>query len=160
MICKQSNHLPGDAELYEGRGERLNHSRLITDELASRLFFPPQVCYSHQCRRRRITCERSVLFLDSIFCFRQKIKRPFKRPPPAGGDPCTYLCGNSLGLLPRPAEALVHQEIRIWGSRQALSTSMSQFHFIPPCPNCHFSCSQGCSGSSRSSIWKGMGKHH
>jgi kynureninase len=65
----------------------------------------------------------------SSFCFRQKIKQA---PSPAGEDPCTYLCGNSLGLLPQPAEALVRQEIRIWGSRQAPSTSMSQFHFISP----------------------------
>jgi hypothetical protein len=44
--------------------------------------------------------------------------------PPAGEDPCVYLCGNSLGLLPQPAEALVQQEIRVWGSRQASSKSM------------------------------------
>src|SRR6266404_3645490 len=46
-------------------------------------------------------------------CFRAhcKIKRPL------GEEPCTYLCGNSLGLLPKPAEALVQEELRVWGSR-------------------------------------------
>ncbi|KAI9510864.1 kynureninase [Russula earlei] len=34
-----------------------------------------------------------------------------------GEDPCTYLCGNSLGLLPQPVQALVQQELRVWGSR-------------------------------------------
>lgn len=46
--------------------------------------------------------------------------RPFKRLlPPSGEDPCIYFCGNSLGLLPQSAEALVQQELRVWGSRQA-----------------------------------------
>ncbi|KAI0040486.1 kynureninase [Auriscalpium vulgare] len=31
-------------------------------------------------------------------------------------EPCTYLCGNSLGLLPKRSEALVAQEFRVWGS--------------------------------------------
>jgi hypothetical protein len=48
-----------------------------------------------------------------------QIKRPLKRPDLAGEEPCTYLCGNSLGLLPKPAEALVQEEFRVWGSRQA-----------------------------------------
>ncbi|KAH9043181.1 pyridoxal phosphate-dependent transferase [Lactarius pseudohatsudake] len=34
-----------------------------------------------------------------------------------GEEPCTYLCGNSLGLLPKPAEVLVQEELRVWGSR-------------------------------------------
>ncbi|KAI0006082.1 kynureninase [Russula compacta] len=34
-----------------------------------------------------------------------------------GEGPCTYLCGNSLGLLPHSAEALVRQEFHVWGSR-------------------------------------------
>ncbi|KAI0256755.1 kynureninase [Lactifluus subvellereus] len=36
------------------------------------------------------------------------------RPEPAGEEPCTYLCGNSLGLLPQAAEALVQEEFRVW----------------------------------------------
>lgn len=38
-----------------------------------------------------------------------------------GDEPCTYLCGNSLGLLPKPAEALVQEEFRVWGSRAVLA---------------------------------------
>jgi kynureninase len=49
----------------------------------------------------------------------RKHNTPLKRPQPPGEHPCTYLCGNSLGLLPQPAEALVQQEFRVWASRQA-----------------------------------------
>ncbi|KAH9981245.1 kynureninase [Lactifluus volemus] len=37
-----------------------------------------------------------------------------------GEEPCTYLCGNSLGLLPKASEALVQEEFRVWGSRAVL----------------------------------------
>ncbi|KAI0318648.1 pyridoxal phosphate-dependent transferase [Amylostereum chailletii] len=30
---------------------------------------------------------------------------------------CTYLCGNSLGLLPKRSAALVQEEFRVWGSK-------------------------------------------
>ncbi len=51
--------------------------------------------------------------LSNLLSAHCKIKRPL------GEEPCTYLCGNSLGLLPKPAEALVQEELRVWGSRQA-----------------------------------------
>ncbi|KAH8117334.1 pyridoxal phosphate-dependent transferase [Phellopilus nigrolimitatus] len=31
--------------------------------------------------------------------------------------PCTYLCGNSLGALPKRAQALVEEELRVWATR-------------------------------------------
>ncbi|KAI0035697.1 pyridoxal phosphate-dependent transferase [Vararia minispora EC-137] len=34
-----------------------------------------------------------------------------------GDARCVYLCGNSLGLLPKRAEALVQEEFRVWGSK-------------------------------------------
>ncbi|TFK84620.1 kynureninase [Polyporus arcularius HHB13444] len=32
-------------------------------------------------------------------------------------QPCTYLCGNSLGLLPKRAKKLVEEELEVWGTR-------------------------------------------
>ncbi|KAI0720958.1 kynureninase [Cerioporus squamosus] len=32
-------------------------------------------------------------------------------------EPCTYLCGNSLGLLPKRAKKLVEEELEVWGTR-------------------------------------------
>ncbi|KAI1794492.1 kynureninase [Ganoderma leucocontextum] len=32
-------------------------------------------------------------------------------------EPCTYLCGNSLGLLPKRAKSLVQEEIEVWATR-------------------------------------------
>ena len=57
--------------------------------------------------------------------------RPFERLLPLGEDPCIYLCGNSLGLLPQSAEALVHQELRVWGSRQAYLIALLIANFSP-----------------------------
>ncbi|KAH9484228.1 Kynureninase [Psilocybe cubensis] len=39
---------------------------------------------------------------------------------------CTYLCGNSLGLLPKPASDLVQQELRVWATRAVIG------HFSHP----------------------------
>jgi len=35
----------------------------------------------------------------------------------AGNAPCTYLCGNSLGLLSKTSESLVQGEMKVWASR-------------------------------------------
>ncbi|KAI8058995.1 hypothetical protein BC940DRAFT_338509 [Gongronella butleri] len=32
-------------------------------------------------------------------------------------DPCTYLCGNSLGLMPKQTRTLVNQEFDAWSRR-------------------------------------------
>jgi kynureninase len=32
-------------------------------------------------------------------------------------EPCVYLCGNSLGLLPKQSASLVKEELHVWGSR-------------------------------------------
>ena len=57
-------------------------------------------------------------------------KTPVEPPSPfsPGEDPCIYLCGNSLGLLPQQAESLVQQEFRVWGSRQASSITFILFY--------------------------------
>ncbi|GBE82014.1 Kynureninase [Sparassis crispa] len=37
--------------------------------------------------------------------------------PELADAPCTYLCGNSLGVLPRRARALVDEEMEVWATR-------------------------------------------
>ena len=32
-------------------------------------------------------------------------------------NPCTYLCGNSLGLMPKRSRKLVEEELQVWGTR-------------------------------------------
>ena len=41
-------------------------------------------------------------------------------PTTDGTDPCVYLCGNSLGLMPRTARARVHEELQTWATRAVL----------------------------------------
>ncbi|MGI4872239.1 MAG: kynureninase [Janthinobacterium lividum] len=47
---------------------------------------------------------------DALAAFRAE----FHIPPGPDGRPCTYLCGNSLGLLPIAARAAVEQEFTAW----------------------------------------------
>ncbi len=47
---------------------------------------------------------------DSLRGYREQ----FFVPPGPDGRPCAYLCGNSLGLQPRAARALVEQELGAW----------------------------------------------
>lgn len=47
---------------------------------------------------------------DPLRAFRDE----FEHPLDASGRPLTYLCGNSLGLLPKAARALVHEELEDW----------------------------------------------
>jgi kynureninase len=48
--------------------------------------------------------------VDPLASYREQ----FCIPRSAGGDECTYLCGNSLGLAPRKARAYVEQELLAW----------------------------------------------
>ena len=52
---------------------------------------------------------------DPLRAFRDE----FERPTGPGGAPLAYLCGNSLGLLPRAARTLVNEELDDW-SRHAV----------------------------------------
>ncbi|KAH9901061.1 kynureninase [Cubamyces lactineus] len=38
-------------------------------------------------------------------------------PEEMADEPCTYLCGNSLGLLPKRSKKLVEEELEVWGTR-------------------------------------------
>ncbi|KAI0748258.1 kynureninase [Daedaleopsis nitida] len=40
-----------------------------------------------------------------------------KVPAEIADEPCTYLCGNSLGLLPKRARKLVEEELDVWSTR-------------------------------------------
>ncbi|KAI0375030.1 kynureninase [Pilatotrama ljubarskyi] len=37
--------------------------------------------------------------------------------PEIADEPCTYLCGNSLGLLPKRSKKLVEEELEVWATR-------------------------------------------
>ncbi|KAH9842665.1 kynureninase [Rhodofomes roseus] len=37
--------------------------------------------------------------------------------PALADQPCTYLCGNSLGVLPKRSKQLVEEELQVWGTR-------------------------------------------
>ena len=50
---------------------------------------------------------------DSLAAFRAE----FHVPPGPDGRPCTYLCGNSLGLLPVAARAAVEAEFKAWETK-------------------------------------------
>jgi kynureninase len=43
-------------------------------------------------------------------------REQFHIPPAQDGSECIYLCGNSLGLMPKAAEELVRQELRDWAT--------------------------------------------
>ncbi|KAI0636839.1 kynureninase [Trametes polyzona] len=38
-------------------------------------------------------------------------------PADLADEPCTYLCGNSLGLLPKRSKKLVQEELEVWATR-------------------------------------------
>lgn len=38
----------------------------------------------------------------------------------AEDHPCTYLCGNSLGLLPKCSKELIEEELEVWATRYEL----------------------------------------
>ena len=43
------------------------------------------------------------------------LRDEFELPQTAAGDPLVYLCGNSLGAMPRKTRALFAQELDDWG---------------------------------------------
>lgn len=49
---------------------------------------------------------------DELASFRDD----FIFPDPKNGKPCTYLCGNSLGLMPKAAKDALNKELEAWQS--------------------------------------------
>ena len=45
------------------------------------------------------------------------------------GEPCTYLCGNSLGPLSKRSEAHIKEELEVWATRCVLAI-LSEFFFV------------------------------
>jgi kynureninase len=55
----------------------------------------------------------------------------FELPHDAHGRPLIYLCGHSLGLMPRAARALVTQELDDWGALGVLGHESARRPWIP-----------------------------
>lgn len=57
------------------------------------------------------------LYLDAQDPLKE-VRNEFERPAQAGtlGSPCLYLCGGSLGLLPRRTRTLINEELDVWAS--------------------------------------------
>jgi len=57
-----------------------------------------------------LSCAKELDQTDPLASYRNR----FFLPEKSDGEPCTYLCGNSLGLQPKTARALVEQELDDW----------------------------------------------
>jgi len=74
-----------------------------------------------------LECARSLDAADVLAGFRER----FELPHDAHGQPLTYLCGHSLGLMPRAARALVTQELDDWGALGVLGHESARRPWIP-----------------------------
>ena len=74
-----------------------------------------------------LECARKLDEADPLRAFRER----FELPHDARGKARIYLCGHSLGLMPRTARALVTQELDDWGALGALGHESAQRPWIP-----------------------------
>ena len=74
-----------------------------------------------------LACARSLDKADVLRAFRAR----FELPHDSAGKPLIYLCGHSLGLMPRAARALVTQELDDWGAMGARGHESAQRPWIP-----------------------------
>jgi kynureninase len=72
-------------------------------------------------------CARSLDAADVLASFRER----FELPHDAHGKPLIYLCGHSLGLMPRAARTLVTQELDDWGALGVLGHESARRPWIP-----------------------------
>ncbi|CAL1704841.1 unnamed protein product [Somion occarium] len=56
-------------------------------------------------------------FRDQFILPTYRSMKASKVPENDQDSPCTYLCGNSLGLLPKRSKQLVEEELAVWGTR-------------------------------------------
>jgi kynureninase len=74
-----------------------------------------------------LECARRLDAADVLAGFRER----FELPHDAHGRPLIYLCGHSLGLMPRAARALVTQELDDWGALGVLGHESARRPWIP-----------------------------
>jgi len=74
-----------------------------------------------------LECARSLDAADVLASFRER----FELPHDAHGKPLIYLCGHSLGLMPRAARTLVTQELDDWGALGVLGHESARRPWIP-----------------------------
>jgi kynureninase len=74
-----------------------------------------------------LDCARSLDAADVLASFRER----FELPHDAHGKPLIYLCGHSLGLMPRAARTLVTQELDDWGALGVLGHESARRPWIP-----------------------------
>jgi kynureninase len=74
-----------------------------------------------------LECARRLDAADVLAGFRER----FELPHDAHGKPLIYLCGHSLGLMPRAARALVTQELDDWGALGVLGHESARRPWIP-----------------------------
>ncbi|KAH7107534.1 kynureninase [Auriculariales sp. MPI-PUGE-AT-0066] len=61
--------------------------------------------------------------LDDLSLYRDEFVLPTHRAVEASlcteraDEPCTYLCGNSLGCMPKRSQALIQEELTVWASQ-------------------------------------------
>jgi kynureninase len=74
-----------------------------------------------------LECARHLDTADVLAEFRER----FELPRDAHGRPLIYLCGHSLGLMPRAARTLVAQELDDWGALGVLGHESARRPWIP-----------------------------
>lgn len=74
-----------------------------------------------------LACARHLDEADELKSFRER----FELPHDAQGKPLIYLCGHSLGLMPRAARALVTQELDDWGALGVRGHESAKRPWIP-----------------------------
>jgi kynureninase len=74
-----------------------------------------------------LECARHLDAADVLAGFRER----FELPQDAHGKPLVYLCGHSLGLMPRAARTLVTQELDDWGKLGVLGHEAARRPWIP-----------------------------
>jgi kynureninase len=74
-----------------------------------------------------LECARHLDAADVLAGFRER----FELPQDAHGRPLTYLCGHSLGPMPRSARTLVAQELDDWGALGVLGHESARRPWIP-----------------------------
>jgi kynureninase len=74
-----------------------------------------------------LECARHLDTTDVLAEFRER----FELPRDAHGRPLIYLCGHSLGLMPRAARTLVAQELDDWGALGVLGHESARRPWIP-----------------------------